>query len=72
MFEEFYAPGSDPLHKLLRYCAANFPGTKQICRDPSLFAGISMIFWVIPRNLSEMEFWYQQKVFVAGPAYVGK
>jgi len=44
---------------------ATFPGTKRICGNPSLFAGISMIFSVIPGNPLEMEFWYQEKVFVA-------
>jgi len=46
-------------------CAAPFPGTKRICGNPSLFAGISKIFSIIPGNPLEMEFLYQEKVFVA-------
>jgi len=46
--------------------AASFPGTKRICGNPSQFAGITLIFLVIPGNPSEMEFLYQEKVFVAG------
>jgi len=46
--------------------AASFPGTKRICGNPSLFAGIVMIFSVIPGNPSGIEFLYQEKVFVAG------
>jgi len=41
-------------------------GTKRICGNPSLFAGITMIFSVIPGNLSEMKILYLEKVFVAG------
>jgi len=32
--------------------AASFPGTERICGNPSLFAGIAMIFLVIPRRMS--------------------
>ena len=46
-------------------CAASFPGTKQIGGNPSLFAGIAMIFSEIPGDPSETEFLYQEKVFVA-------
>jgi hypothetical protein len=35
-------------------------------RESQPFRGISMIFSVIPGNPSEMEFWYQEKVSVAG------
>jgi len=39
---------------------------ERICGNPSLYAGISMIFSLIPGNPSEMEFWYQEQEFVAG------
>jgi len=45
-------------------CTACFPGTEQIWANPSPFAGISMIFLVIPGNPSEMKFLYQEKEFV--------
>jgi len=45
--------------------ATSFPGTKQICGNPSIFAGIAMIFSVIPGNPSGIEFLYHEKVFVA-------
>jgi len=34
--------------------------------NPSLFAGIAMIFSAIPGNPSGLEILYQEKVFVAG------
>jgi len=52
------------------FSAASFLDTKRICGDPSLFAEISMMFSVIPGNPSEMEFFYQEKKFVAR-AHVG-
>jgi len=36
--------------------AASFPGAKQIWENPSLFAGTSMIFTVIPGNSSKWNF----------------
>jgi hypothetical protein len=44
------------LNWVLLASAASFPGTERICGNPSLFAGISMIFSVIPGNPSEMKF----------------
>jgi len=49
-----------------RDCAASYPGTKRFSGNPSLFAGIPMIFPVILGNQSKMELLYQEKEFVAG------
>jgi len=46
--------------------AASFPGTNIFSGNPSLFAGIPMIFPVILGNQSKMERLYQEKEFIAG------
>jgi len=54
------------LNWVLLASAASFPGTERICGNPSFFAGISMIFSVIPENPSEMEMLSQEKMLAAG------
>jgi len=44
----------------------SFPSTKRICGNPSFFAEISIIFSVHPGDPLEVEFLYQERVFVAG------
>ena len=46
--------------------AASFPGTTRCSLQPSLFAGIPMIYPVNLGNQSKMELLYQEKEFVAG------
>jgi len=48
------------------HCAASFPGTKRFSGNPSLFAGVPMMFPTILGNQSKMELLYQEKEFVAG------
>jgi len=56
--------------------AASFPGTKRCSGNPSIFAGIPMIFLVVLRNQSKMELLYQAQKFVedhmSGNAQPGK